>query len=219
MSIIHRETAAELATEALRRLILSQELPAGSRITEVAMADFVGVSRATMRQCLNTLEVEGLVTRNPTTRVLQVTTLSREDVVEVFKARRVLEMAGIEASSGAAQDEIDRVRRAVTDMEHAVSADDVDAFVDADARCHSQTVAFIGSTLLVEMHERLMAKLRLATTRAETEDLEYTKVELARHLEFAALLEAGKTVDAKANLDARLGEAEKLLLDEIARSA
>ena len=217
MSIIHRETAAELATEALRRLIFSQELPAGSRITEVAMADFVGVSRATMRQCLNTLEVEGLVTRNSSTRVLQVTTLSRDDVIEVFRARRILEMAGVEATTGIAHKEFDHLRRAVKDMERAVRNEDVGAFVDADARCHSQTVAFMGSALLVEMHEGLMAKLRLATTRAETENLDYTKVELARHLEFAVLLEAGKTVEAKSNLDARLAEAERLLLNEIAR--
>ncbi len=44
------------------------------------MAEQYGVSRPTLRQALNTLLLEGLLTRHPGTRVLEVTILNHDDV-------------------------------------------------------------------------------------------------------------------------------------------
>ncbi len=62
----------------LRAQILERKLLPCAAITEEAMARDIGISRATVREVLNTLTVEGLLTRSPTTRVLHVTKLGRE---------------------------------------------------------------------------------------------------------------------------------------------
>lgn len=218
MSIIHRETAAELSAAALRSLILSRELAPGSRITEIAMAEYIGVSRATMRQSLNTLLMEGLLTRHPTTRVLQVTTLSRDDIIEVYRARRVLEFAGVDASANAQPEQLQQLRMAVDDMATALAGEDVAGFVTADSRCHALTVGFLGSTLLSETHATLMMKLRLAITQAETADSARRKIELTQHREFFSYIEARQIAKARTNLERRLNDAEQLMLDDLSSS-
>ena len=71
MTIIHRETVADKSVAALRDRIIAGELRPGTAVTEEAIAEELGVSRATVRQALNTLMLEGLLTRHPTTRVLR----------------------------------------------------------------------------------------------------------------------------------------------------
>ena len=94
MGRIVRETVADRTVSLLRQQILDGELRPGDSVTEEAMVAELGVSRPTVRQALNTLHVSGLLTRHPSTRVLEVTTVTHEDIVEIYRARRFLELAG-----------------------------------------------------------------------------------------------------------------------------
>ena len=58
-----------------------------------AMAHELSIWRATVRQVLNTLVNEELLVRNPATRVLEVTSLDANDISEIYRARKVLELA------------------------------------------------------------------------------------------------------------------------------
>ena len=138
--------------------------PPGARITAGAMAQKLGISRATVRQALNTLVIEGLLVRNPATRVLEVTSLDAQDISEIYRARRVLEPAGVEASRTATSDELELLKRAVDGMREAVQNDDVLGFVQADSLCHARTVGFLRSQILSQTHEALMTRLRPVTT-------------------------------------------------------
>lgn len=212
MSKILRETVAERTMAALRRQILDRELSPGSSVTEDAVAREMGVSRTTSRQALNTLMVEGLLTRNPSTRILQVTTLNRDDIVEIYRARRFLENAGVDASAQAEPDELALLAVAVNDMERAVEVGDLSAFVQADYRCHAQTVAFLRSVYLSDTHALLMSKLRLTITQVEGTDERDSAAVLLRHQQYRDFILSRATQKAKANLAQRLDEAEKLVL-------
>lgn len=212
MSTIHRQTAAELGAAALRAQILDSELPPGTRITEDAMAKDLGISRATMRQALNTLLVEGLLVRHPTTRILQVTTISREDVIDIYQARRVLEVAGVEATATISDEGLLPLKDALQQMEAAVAVGDASEMVRADSLCHSRTVGFLGSHHLVDAHTDLMRKLALVMTRVEAEDSRDSRGVLAVHQEFCDLILARKTGQAKRNLLQRLDDAENDIL-------
>ena len=211
MPKIRRETAVDLSVAAIRQQVLDGDIKPGDRITEEAMAADLDVSRATIRQALNTLLVEGALTRHPSTRVLQVTTVTPDDVRDIYRARRVLELAGVDAAATAAVPELQRLQAAVVDMRRGVEAGDLNAFVAADTRCHSLTVGFLGSRLLVETHAQLMSRLRLTMTRAESADGLATQG-LARHEEFCRLILARQTALARTNLADRLDEAEQSLL-------
>ena len=205
MTRIQRETVAEQSAAILRDRILSGTLSPGTPVTEEAVAEDLGASRATIRQALNTLMVDGLLTRHPTTRVLQVTTLSPEDVHDIYRARRFLELGGVEAAAHASREQLARITSAVDDLEKAALDNNVAAFVEADMRCHSEVVALMGSQHLTAAHNHLMAKLRLVITAAETR----FERGLAVHKEFARLLVSGAIKEARESLAARLDEAEQ----------
>ena len=79
----------------LRRAILLEELKAGERLTEIHLADKLGVSRTPIREAIRKLELEGLVIMIPRrgTIVAEITEKSLKNVLEV---RRVLDMLSAE---------------------------------------------------------------------------------------------------------------------------
>ncbi|MEP7194777.1 MAG: GntR family transcriptional regulator [Actinomycetota bacterium] len=200
-----------MTTAELRQSILRNKLRPGVPVTEDAMAAEIGVSRSTMRQALNTLLLEGLLTRHPTTRVLAVTTLSQDDVRDIYRARRFLELGGVDAAAGAAPEALDPLRAAAHDLKVAVGAGDVRGFVDADFRCHAETVAFLGSRHLTETHRLLMSKLRLVFTQFSDDERDKSR-SLVLHEEFTDLMVRGRIAEARANLASRLDNAERLIL-------
>lgn len=211
MARIVRETVAERTVAVLRDRILGRELHPGDAVTEEALAAELGVSRPTVRQALNTLELSGLLTRNASTRVLEVTTLTTQDIVEIYRARRFLELGGVEAAEGASAEELEPIRQALIEMGKAVEADDTERFVQADYRCHVEVVRLLRSSVLVRAHAELMAKLRLAIEQVTVEK-DDNAVVLARHQEFWKLLSSGRIKEARANLEQRLLEAEQAIL-------
>lgn len=211
MNKIQRTTTAELSTTALRQQILNADIAPGTRITEDAMAQELGISRATVRQALNTLVNEGLLVRNPATRVLEVTSLDAEDIADIYQARRVLELAGTEASQHASTEELHRLQYAVDEMRKAVENDDLFSFVQADSLCHAYTVGFLRSRILSQTHETLMTRLRLVITQREADE-RITAQRLTQHEEFCRLVLDGQVDQAKANLAERLNAAEQNLL-------
>ncbi|MGH3317393.1 MAG: GntR family transcriptional regulator, partial [Nocardioidaceae bacterium] len=90
---VEHTSTVERVTDELRRALFEGELAPGMPLREVALADQIGVSRSTIREALSVLVAEGLVTRVPN-RGVAVTTLSREDVRDVLRARAALEAAG-----------------------------------------------------------------------------------------------------------------------------
>ena len=214
MNKIRRMTTAELSADALREQILSRKILPGSRITEDAMARELGISRATVRQALSSLLLEGLLVRNPATRVLEVLSLDASDVAEIYRARRVLELAGVEASADASDEALLSLNHAVARMREAVERSDVPGFVEADAQCHARTVAFLNSHTLSEVHASLMGRLRLGMTHLEA-DGGTTSEGLAQHQEFSDLVMARDIQRAKEHLARRLNVAEQQMLDSL----
>ncbi len=214
MNKIRRMTAAELSTAALRQQILNREILPGTRVTEDAVAAELGVSRATVRQALNSLELEGLLVRNPASRVLEVLSLDPEDVKEIYQARRVLELAGVKAAHGAPEEALLQLKDAISQMKDAVDRGDVVSFVEADRLSHVTTVGFLKSRILSETHASLMRRLRLAMTHQETDE-NVMDQELLEHQEFGDLVLAGKIEEAQKNLADRLNVAERQMLKSL----
>ena len=165
-----------------------------------------------MREVLNTLVIEGLLTRNPKTRVLEVATLTRAEVQEIYVARRLLELAGVEAAATASDDELRELEKTVDDMAEAVINKNLVALVDADTRCHERTVSFLHSRYLTEAHSAIMAKLHLAMEQVESADERDDNELLRKHRDYCNLILARETEKAKMNLLRRLNEAEQLVL-------
>ena len=80
----------EVVIENIRDAISSGDFPAGMRLTELQLADEMGVSRTPIREAIRNLEQEGLVVMIPR-RGAYVADVSIHDINEVYEIRTALE--------------------------------------------------------------------------------------------------------------------------------
>jgi GntR family transcriptional regulator, vanillate catabolism transcriptional regulator len=78
------------ALASLRRMIVSGELAPGERLTEIPLADLLGVSRMPIRMALPALEQEGLLERAGK-RGYRVRQIKAEDIADAIEVRGTLE--------------------------------------------------------------------------------------------------------------------------------
>ena len=87
---IRRMRLVDEATRAMRDMILTGALPAGTRLRQADLADKMGISRTPLREALMKLEQEGLVAVLPRGG-LRVVELNFEEAVELYEIREVLD--------------------------------------------------------------------------------------------------------------------------------
>jgi DNA-binding GntR family transcriptional regulator len=84
-------TAEEATTTTLRRAILTGVLAPGDLLRQEVLAAQLGVSRIPLRDAFRRLEAEGLIEIDGR-RGARVTSLSTDDVAELYELRRMLEV-------------------------------------------------------------------------------------------------------------------------------
>jgi DNA-binding GntR family transcriptional regulator len=110
-------TAQDEVYEHMKGRILSGEFAGGMRLNPVEIGAMLGVSRTPVREAFHRLDVEGLVTITPN-RGAVVTTLTVDDVRELFKIRTSLEMlAAAEAAPRLHEDALDEFELLLRRME------------------------------------------------------------------------------------------------------
>jgi DNA-binding GntR family transcriptional regulator len=131
-----REPLADIVAERLRDAIISGELRPGERIRQEAIAEEVGTSRIPVREALNRLKDEGLVTL--TSHVgARVAQLDREELDEIYLIREQLEPFAIERSAPELRrSQLDQLRAYTVEMEKCADAEDPSRWVDLDRRFH-----------------------------------------------------------------------------------
>ena len=85
---VHQPPLRSLVSDELRRLVITGELPPGTRIVEDRLAARLGVSRNPVREALQALAAEGFVDILPRRGavVAQVTQAEAEDLFDVRAA-------------------------------------------------------------------------------------------------------------------------------------
>jgi DNA-binding GntR family transcriptional regulator len=105
--------------DAVREAILERRLAPGTKLQEIALGEFFGVSRTIVRQALRRLAHEGIVALRDR-RVAVVARPSAADVRHVFAARRAIESAVVEqVVATATRADVASLRRLVRDEENA----------------------------------------------------------------------------------------------------
>lgn len=75
----------------IQQLIANGTMPAGSGISELLLAKELGSSRTPIREAMNQLAAEGLLTQSSSGGMV-VAQLSREDIIELYEMREALEV-------------------------------------------------------------------------------------------------------------------------------
>jgi len=80
------KTVTNIATEYLRKQIITGEMAAGQRINETDLASCLDISRPPIREAFRILENEHLVVNIPR-KGTNVTKISSEDLQDIYQAR------------------------------------------------------------------------------------------------------------------------------------
>jgi DNA-binding GntR family transcriptional regulator len=155
-------TRRDEAVFVLRRMVLSGALPTGMRLTELDLAERLGVSRATVREAVGQLVSEGTLTHEhyrgvrvsmPTEKALADTAEVRAALEKVAAVRtsRVLAQ-GNESSASRLEDAVKELRAARTPEQS----------VDLHLAFHRLVHELAGSPVLARMWQMIETQIALA---------------------------------------------------------
>jgi DNA-binding GntR family transcriptional regulator len=182
----------------IERLILSGELPTGSRVNENAIALRLGVSRGPVREACRALVELGLLDLIPNRGVF-VRRMDRHDVEEVYDLRAGLTgLAGSLLASRITDAEIDRLRALVDDMDKSAGAGDFRSFYPVNLEFHDIILQQTGNSRLIRSYRALVKEFQLFRTHGLVQSDALKESNQEHH----AILAALEQRDAAAAYDA-----------------
>ena len=163
--------------DAIRASILARRLAPGTKLQELALGRFFGVSRTIVRQALRRLDHEGIVSLREK-RVAVVARPSAADVRHTFAARRVIEAAATEAAVA----RIDRasiaaLTRLVRDEDAAYARGDRSAGLELSLAFHHRLADLCGNPVLARYARELVLQSSLAIALYERSGVAHARAD------------------------------------------
>jgi DNA-binding GntR family transcriptional regulator len=163
---VERRSTTDQVLHELRTAIIAGRIKPREQLPEVALARTFGTGRSAIREALRQLVQEGLVV-SELNRGAWVRPLSAEDVIDVYRARAVIEVAGVRAAQERpAHSDLTGLRAAQARISAACGATNGDKnpsreVIAADIDFHRELVALAGSPRLSRAHEPLAAESQM----------------------------------------------------------
>jgi DNA-binding GntR family transcriptional regulator len=195
--------------DSITTAIVERRLMPGTKLAEQQIADLFKVSRTLVRQALNQLSRDRLVTLEPA-RGAFVATPSVEEARQVFEVRKMVEGAMVKQLCTVVTDaQITELRRHLRDEAAAVGRVDVAGRTRLLADFHVVLARLLGNEVLAQLLADLLARCSLIA-------LMYQSAHSAEHSaeEHVAIVDAIAARDARGAarlMEAHLGHVEKNL--------
>lgn len=197
--------SAEYVHRRVREAILEAELPPGETMSQVVLADELGVSRTPLREALRLLQGEGLIEARPNRRV-RVAPISMSDLEELYALRVCVEAQALRlAMPRMSSEHIAVLEGAIAQMAHYAEQRDMRRWLVPHAEYHRRLTSLAG-----ERFTGLLSQL-------------FDHAERYRRLHLGHGPTAWATADHREILDAvKLGDARAaaaLLAEHLSRTA
>ncbi|MGH3933869.1 MAG: GntR family transcriptional regulator [Pseudonocardiaceae bacterium] len=202
-------STADRVADILRARIAEGFFPPGSRLTEKTIGGALRVSRNTLREAFRLLTHERLV-EHELDRGMFVRVLSVDDVVDLYRVRKLVERAAVRGMDGSSRG-LPAVAAAVVDGERALNSRNWRALGTADILFHQALAALAGSPRLDELMRGVLAELRLAF-HIMADPCRFHEPYLARNREILDRLKAGDPAGAEGLLAKYLDDAQEQLV-------
>ena len=161
ITLLQTSSLSSVVQSELERMILSGELPPGEKLTEVALAARLGVSRGPLREAFRMLEEAGLV-RTEKNRGVFVRSLPVEEAIDIFDLRATMEeFVGRRLAESITPAALKEVRALVEQMEQAAKAKDAHSYHLLNLRFHDRAVELAGNAKLTAIYRKLIKELSL----------------------------------------------------------
>lgn len=139
--------------EKVKRMILSQELPYGSKIIQEKLATQLGVSRTPLLQALQMLESDLLVESIPR-RGMFVRQISVKEMIDVYFCRESIECLAVrQATMNATKKEIEELEALFSPYIDKGDTIDEDVYQYTDERFHDALIELSGNAVLKKMSQ------------------------------------------------------------------
>ncbi len=167
---IGRKTLRQEVYEQLLSSIITGKLPIGSQLDEQEISDWLGISRTPLREAINRLVQEGLITEIPY-RGNFVRKFTPDEVKDIYEVRKALEVMAIRlAVSRMSAQEADEISKLVYAMEKAQEQNDIAAYSELDGQFHAKIALFSRNQVLVQMLNSMDLQIKLIRQMANRQD-------------------------------------------------
>ena len=158
---VTKRSAESIVTDHLRSYILSGAVKPGTRLTEIALAEHMGVARATLRTGLHRLTTEGIVTQMPYIG-WQVAELTEHDVWELWTLRGALEgMAARLVAQNMTPESRAQIEQAADALRHACEHGSIHQANECDFALHRTLIDTAGHTRLANQYRLVEQQILL----------------------------------------------------------
>lgn len=193
---IDKRSLDRQAADWIRDAIFSGDLAPGSRLTEIALAKQIGLSRSTVRAGMQRLASEGLLIQHAYTG-WEVVSLSAEDAWELYTLRSNLEgMASKLAAASIDDAGRKKLREALAELKSAIADSDRRRIAEADLTFHKTVVALSGHRRLIVQYGLISDPVMLYILMT-TKLMEYSEAIYAEHEHMASAILQGDTAEAE----------------------
>ncbi|WP_208401632.1 GntR family transcriptional regulator [Amycolatopsis viridis] len=208
--LLGRTSTAERLADILRARITEGYFEPGSRLSEEAIGGALGVSRNTLREAFRLLTHEKLLVHE-LNRGVFVRRLSVEDVIDLYKVRKLVECAVLREIDSPPGDKLRAVEAAVADGEDAKKRQAWRELGTANIHFHQALITLAGSPRVDELVRGLLAELRLVF-HVMADPQPFHEPYLERNREILDRLRTGDGAAAERLLAAYLDDAENQLV-------
>lgn len=183
-------TSVERAYQALRAMAVRFQFKPGERLNEVEIARRLDMSRAPLREAMNRLVTEGLLTVVPN-QGFSCRKLSASEIASLYEVRADLEAAGVRAAAlRAARAELKELDGFWRQVAAAQGRMPIETLVERDEEFHLRLAALSGNRERVRMLENINARIHFVR-RINLETPERRKESFAEHAAVMARLLKG----------------------------
>lgn len=203
---VSRQSTAELIADRLRDAIMRGSLEPGEQLGEADLAAHFQVSRGPLREAMQRLVSEGLL-HSIRNRGIFVTELTLDDVVDVYRSRRVIEGGALAMIlEGRRAQAYEALGPAVSAMRTAAERRDSAAVSDADQLFHQTLVESSTSPRLVRAARTLLIETRMCMGALQT-TYDDIREQANEHVALRDAIKDGDPDDVAALLAEHLGDA------------
>lgn len=204
------ENLTQQAYQSIREEIIKGKLDGRQHLTEGFFASRFGISKSPIREALNRLETEGLITIIPR-RGAYVSEFSLHDIEEIYELREVLEAlvvrdAVLDSKSLAAMRESVRAAKAY------LRKNDISNYIREDSAFHTRLALASSNSRLAKILENMQYQMLIL--RGKTFELT-SHISIKQHSQILSVLEKGQK-DVAAKLMVRhIRTVRKRLIDHL----
>lgn len=204
----------EIVANLIKRSIWNQEYKLGERLLEKNLAEKYNVSRSTIREAFNLLEIQGLIV-NKARKGTYVAHFTERDLKELIELRILIEKdAVIKAIPLLKEEDFEALSDILNEMKKQIDIADWYELFNLDLEFHRLIVNCCGNSRIIKIFELNQIEMRtyvgyLAESYATPEDL------YEEHLQIFKLLQSKDTKKIALRIENHIVYAKEKLLGSI----